>query len=244
MNFSGYAENLPGTVLDQLYQSLYVCQAILHSLPPLAKQYVVRMLHAHAIPAGEQFGAWRAVCRWHHFRAYRVRADWVHQWGSPHSLAKHKAAVDKLTHLQLLKHSSSQRASRLDSRGAVFDLAMTVHTQTAPSDDLMTQSLTDALTQATAAEMLNQYTPCILTFRSNSRQPRLAMPGSLSRCGYATACSCHQWSRHLSTNAQRSTAVSHSFLAVFRSSQSTCCWQPHLLSNWRSMPGPIGRYCF
>ena len=58
MNFSGYAESLPGTVLEQLYQSLYVCQAILHSLPPLAKQYVVRMLHAHAIPAGEQFIAW------------------------------------------------------------------------------------------------------------------------------------------------------------------------------------------
>ncbi|KAL0048027.1 hypothetical protein WJX82_006028 [Trebouxia sp. C0006] len=47
------------------------------------------MLHAHAIPA-----------------------DWIDQWGSPHSPAKHKAAVDKLTQLQLLKHSSSQRASR------------------------------------------------------------------------------------------------------------------------------------
>lgn len=53
MNFSGYAESLPGTVLDQLYQSLYVCQAILHSLPLLAKQYVVRMLHADPIPAGK-----------------------------------------------------------------------------------------------------------------------------------------------------------------------------------------------
>lgn len=57
MNFAGYAESLPGTVLDQLYQSLYVCQAILHSLPPLAKQYVVRMLHAHAVPVGEQIVA-------------------------------------------------------------------------------------------------------------------------------------------------------------------------------------------
>ena len=54
MNFSAYAESLPGTVLDQLYQSLYVCQAILHSLPPLAKQYVMRMLHADQIPAGKQ----------------------------------------------------------------------------------------------------------------------------------------------------------------------------------------------
>ncbi len=54
MNFSAYAESLPGTVLDQLYQSLYVCQAILHSLPPLAKQYVMRMLYADQIPAGQR----------------------------------------------------------------------------------------------------------------------------------------------------------------------------------------------
>lgn len=125
MNFSGYAESLPGTVLDQLYQSLYVCQAILHSLPPLAKQYVVRMLHAQAIPAGEQSIAWPcclSMAPLHQFRAYRVHADWVDQWGSPHSPAKHKSAVDKLTQLRLLKHSSSQRASRLDPRGVVFDL--------------------------------------------------------------------------------------------------------------------------
>ena len=53
MNFAAYAESLPGTVLDQLYHSSYVCQAILHSLPPLAKQYVVRLLHAGAVPAGD-----------------------------------------------------------------------------------------------------------------------------------------------------------------------------------------------
>lgn len=53
MNFAAYAESLPGTVLDQLYQSIYVCQAILHSLPPLAKQYVVRLLHTGPVPAGE-----------------------------------------------------------------------------------------------------------------------------------------------------------------------------------------------
>ena len=54
MNFTAYAESLPGTVLDQLYQSLYVCQAVLHSLPPLAKQYALRMLHVGPVPVGEQ----------------------------------------------------------------------------------------------------------------------------------------------------------------------------------------------
>ena len=119
---------------------------------------------------------------------------------------------------------------------------MTVHAQPAPSHELTTHSLPVLLIQTPAAEMLNLYTPYTLTFRSSSRQPKLALPGSLSRCGCATACSCHQWSRHLSTNGHKTTAVSHSFLAICRSSQSTCCWQPHLLSNWRSMPDPIGRY--
>ncbi|KAL3151427.1 hypothetical protein ABBQ38_012436 [Trebouxia sp. C0009 RCD-2024] len=88
MNFATYAESLPGTVLDQLYQSLYVCQAILHSLPPVAKQYVVRMLHVGAIPA-----------------------EWLDQWASSQGQSKHLAAVDKLKQLQLLKHSGHQRTS-------------------------------------------------------------------------------------------------------------------------------------
>ncbi len=117
----------------------------------------------------------RAVCPWHRFRAYRVRADWVDQWGSPHSPAKHKAAVDKLTQLQLLKHSSSQRASRLDPRGIVFDLAY--------DGACPTCSLPVLLIQTPAAEMFNLCTPYTLTFRSSSRQPKLAVPGSLSRCG-------------------------------------------------------------
>ena len=121
-------------------------------------------------------------------------------------------------------------------------LLMTVHAQPAPSDDLATHSLPALLIQKPAAGMFNLYTPYTLIFRSSSRQPKLAMPGSLSRCGYATACSCHQWSRYFSTNAHKSTAVLYSFLAIFRSSQSMCCWQPQLLSNWRSMPDPIGRY--
>jgi Transcription factor Tfb2 len=53
MHFATYLESLPGTTLNQLYHSLYVCLAILHGLPPLAKQYVLRMLHLTKVPAGE-----------------------------------------------------------------------------------------------------------------------------------------------------------------------------------------------
>ena len=62
MNFAAYAESLPGTVLDQLYQSTYVCQAILHSLSPLARQYVVRLLHVGTVPAGKTCTELGAAC--------------------------------------------------------------------------------------------------------------------------------------------------------------------------------------
>ena len=110
MNFATYAESLPGTVLDQLYQSLYVCQAILHSLPPLAKQYVVRMLHTGTVPAGKQQVP---CCVYRHsFNTGEVTAEWLDQWASSQGHSKHQAALDKLNQLQLLKQSGPQRSSR------------------------------------------------------------------------------------------------------------------------------------
>ena len=41
-----------------------------------------------------------------------LNADWLDQWASSHSLSKHKAAVDKLTQLQIVKLSGPQRAPR------------------------------------------------------------------------------------------------------------------------------------
>ena len=129
MNFAVYAESLPGTVLDQLYQSTYVCQAVLHSLPPLAKQYVVRMLHTGSVPTGKIYHA--PLCL-HHItgasapskfdiaenkvHCYSIwvtrHAEWLDQWATPQAGRKHEAAVDKLTQLQLLKQSAPQRGPR------------------------------------------------------------------------------------------------------------------------------------
>lgn len=53
MDLARYIEGLSGTMMDELYQSQYVCQAILRCLPPLAKQYLFRLLHCPGVPAGQ-----------------------------------------------------------------------------------------------------------------------------------------------------------------------------------------------
>lgn len=133
MNFSAYAESLPGTVLDQLYQSLYVCQAILHSLPPLAKQYVMRMLHADQIPA-----------------------DWLDQWASQQSLTKHKAAVDKLTQLQIVKQRSSRNAQSVYSLHPDFQEQLKA-AQTGAAGHIGQEQPEHVLKAAPPGERLEQY---------------------------------------------------------------------------------------
>ncbi len=44
MNLITYLESLPPERLAQLYESSWTCQAVLRSLPPIAKLYVMRLL--------------------------------------------------------------------------------------------------------------------------------------------------------------------------------------------------------
>ena len=44
MDLASYLASLPRLKLDALYESPWTCRAVLRSLPPLAKQYVLRML--------------------------------------------------------------------------------------------------------------------------------------------------------------------------------------------------------
>lgn len=45
MDFSQYLNSLPANQLSALYESPWTCQAVLRSLPPLAQQLVLRLLH-------------------------------------------------------------------------------------------------------------------------------------------------------------------------------------------------------
>lgn len=44
VNIISYVETLDSAVRDKLYESSWTCQAMLRSLQPLAKQYVLRLL--------------------------------------------------------------------------------------------------------------------------------------------------------------------------------------------------------
>ena len=62
MDLARYIEGLSATMMDELYQSQYVCQAILRCLPPLAKQYLFRLLHCPGVPAGQSSLLLAGVC--------------------------------------------------------------------------------------------------------------------------------------------------------------------------------------
>lgn len=54
MDFVSWLEALPAATVGKLYGSQWACQAVLRSLPPLAKQYVARILFVELpIPSSE-----------------------------------------------------------------------------------------------------------------------------------------------------------------------------------------------
>eukprot|EP00898_Chlorokybus_atmophyticus_P003892 jgi/Chlat1/4503/Chrsp29S04577 len=80
MDFLEYLGSLPALKLDRLYASHWTCQALLRSLPPLAKQYVLRLLFVDA----------------------SLPARTLQDWAQPTAAAKHRAALDRLRQLRVL----------------------------------------------------------------------------------------------------------------------------------------------
>ena len=125
MDLVSYLEDLPTERLGSLYDSPYTCQAVLRSLPPLGKQYVLRMLFLDAgIPEGAPRMKWprgrrgEATCI--AARAppatqpaaqcapaapplrYPAHTGVVASWVQPSAESKHNAALSKLQRLQIL----------------------------------------------------------------------------------------------------------------------------------------------
>ncbi|KAK8664745.1 hypothetical protein V6N13_084521 [Hibiscus sabdariffa] len=80
-NFMDMVSSLPAIKLDMLYRNQFICEAILRSLPPLAKKYVLQMLYIDAPVTSKSLQEW-------------VLAD-----GS----SKHKVAVDRLIQLRVFE---------------------------------------------------------------------------------------------------------------------------------------------
>lgn len=71
---------LPAAKLDLLYDRHWTCQAVLRSLPPLAKQYAMRLLYVEAA----------------------IPSKSLQDWSLPGSLTKHQVAIDRLEQLRVI----------------------------------------------------------------------------------------------------------------------------------------------
>ncbi|GAU38487.1 hypothetical protein TSUD_64670 [Trifolium subterraneum] len=78
-NFMDMVASMPAMKLDKLYENAFICEAILRSLPPLAKKYVLQLLHIDG----------------------PVSAKLLAEWVLPDGLSKHKVAVDRLVQLRV-----------------------------------------------------------------------------------------------------------------------------------------------
>ncbi|KAF8409283.1 hypothetical protein HHK36_005357 [Tetracentron sinense] len=78
-NFMDMVAALPALKLDKFYENTFICEAVLRSLPPLAKKYVLQMLYID-VP---------------------ITAKSMEEWVLTDGFSKHKVAVDRLVQLRL-----------------------------------------------------------------------------------------------------------------------------------------------
>ncbi|KAL4191725.1 hypothetical protein AMTRI_Chr07g82040 [Amborella trichopoda] len=86
-NFMDMVAALPASKLDSLYTNTFFCEAVLRSLPPVSKMYVLRMLYIDAA----------------------VSAKLMQEWVLPDSFSKHKAAIDRLLQLRVFTESIDRK---------------------------------------------------------------------------------------------------------------------------------------
>lgn len=86
-NFMDMVASLPAMKLDKLYENAFICEAILRSLPPLAKKYVLQMLYVD-VP---------------------ITAKSMEEWVLPDGSSKHRVAIDRLIQLRVFTETVDRR---------------------------------------------------------------------------------------------------------------------------------------
>ncbi|XP_047978721.1 general transcription and DNA repair factor IIH subunit TFB2 [Salvia hispanica] len=86
-NFMDMVASLPPVKLDKLYENSFICEAILRSLPPLAKKYVLQLLYIEG----------------------PVSAKWLEEWVLADGASKHKVAIDRLIQLRVLTETVERK---------------------------------------------------------------------------------------------------------------------------------------
>uniref|UniRef100_A0A2P2KQ49 RNA polymerase II transcription factor B subunit 2 n=1 Tax=Rhizophora mucronata TaxID=61149 RepID=A0A2P2KQ49_RHIMU len=86
-NFMDMVASLPAMKLSKLYQNAFICEAILRSLPPLAKKHVLQLMYMEG----------------------PVAAKLLEEWILPDYSSKHKVAIDRLIQLRVLTEIVDRR---------------------------------------------------------------------------------------------------------------------------------------
>ncbi|XP_065879040.1 general transcription and DNA repair factor IIH subunit TFB2 [Euphorbia lathyris] len=86
-NFMDMVGSLPAMKLDHLYTNPFICQAILRSLPPLAKKYVLVILYIDG----------------------PVSAKTLEEWVLDDGSSKHRVAIDRLIQLRIFTETVERK---------------------------------------------------------------------------------------------------------------------------------------
>lgn len=86
-NFMDMVAALPAAKLDMLYDSAFICEAVLRSLPPLSKKYALQMLYVSA----------------------PVAAAAMEEWVLDEYATKHRVAIDRLLQLRVFVEVRDRR---------------------------------------------------------------------------------------------------------------------------------------
>ncbi|KAI5331162.1 PREDICTED: general mRNAion factor IIH [Prunus dulcis] len=97
-NFMDMVAALPAMKLDKLYENAFICEAILRSLPPLAKKYVLQMLCIE-VP---------------------VTAKSMEEWVLPDGVSKHRVAIDRLIQLRIFTETVDRKRETTYTLNPIF----------------------------------------------------------------------------------------------------------------------------
>eukprot|EP00268_Persea_americana_P020050 TRINITY_DN2032_c0_g1_i2.p1 TRINITY_DN2032_c0_g1~~TRINITY_DN2032_c0_g1_i2.p1 ORF type:complete len:181 (+),score=33.49 TRINITY_DN2032_c0_g1_i2:221-763(+) len=86
-NFMDMVAALPAMKLDKLYENTFICEAVLRSLPPLAKKYVLQMLYLVG----------------------PITAKSMEEWVLADGLSKHRGAIDRLLQLRVFLEATDRK---------------------------------------------------------------------------------------------------------------------------------------
>ncbi|XP_071706463.1 general transcription and DNA repair factor IIH subunit TFB2-like [Rutidosis leptorrhynchoides] len=86
-NFMDMVASLPAMKLDKLYENAFICEAILRSLPPLAKKYVLQLLYMDD----------------------PVTASSLLEWVLADGATKHRVAIDRLIQLRIFTETVDRK---------------------------------------------------------------------------------------------------------------------------------------